>query len=260
TVQRIEYDTTRTARLALVRYEDGDVRYTVAWEGCKIGDSLFATKRSTPPHDGVRMPLCRMPEGSTIHLLEMSPDKGAALCRAAGSSARILASQHSSMVPEHLPGHVLVQLASGEKRWFFGQCMASIGSAGNSLHANEQWGKAGRRRNLGWRPAVAGVNMNPVDHPHGGGEGHKDGGYHAKSYSGVLVGKRTGKYRKSWRDKRLYSRRPRNEKRYGHLENFNPEFKEKERIRELRDREAKKRVASGPGAAMRKAARASRSS
>jgi len=161
TVKAIEYDPNRTAHLALLQYADGEKAYILAPEGLKVGDTI----QSGPGSDivaGNAMTLETIPVGTTIHNIEMKPGKGAQMVRTAGASAQLMAREGS---------YAQIRLPSGEVRMVSVQCRATIGSVGNSEHENISIGKAGSKRNMGVRPTVRGVVMNPVDHPHGGGEG-----------------------------------------------------------------------------------------
>ena len=161
TVQTLEYDPNRTAFIALIEYEDGEKSYIIAAEGMKVGDVIM----NGPAADikpGNALPFMNIPVGTVIHNIEMYPGKGAQLVRTAGAHAQLMAKEGS---------YVLVRLPSGEMRNILGNCMASIGQVSNVDHENVNIGKAGRKRHMGWRPSVRGSAMNPVDHPHGGGEG-----------------------------------------------------------------------------------------
>lgn len=165
-VVSIEYDPNRSARIALVRYEDGEERYILAPHGLKVGDSV----QSGPGagfNVGNAMPLENMPLGSVIHNIEMRPGKGGQLARSAGGFARLMAREGR---------YATILLPSGEQRMVLSRCVATLGQVGNIDHENVVIGKAGRSRWLGRRPKVRGVAMNPVDHPHGGGEGKSSGG------------------------------------------------------------------------------------
>lgn len=162
TVIAIEYDPNRSARIALLEYEDGERRYILAPLGIKVGTVV----ESGPTADikpGNALPLSAIPVGTTVHAIELQEGKGAQLCRSAGTSAQLMAKEGK---------FVTVNLPSGEMRFIFGGCRATIGQVGNVEHENITLGKAGRMRHLGRRGHVLGVAMNPVDHPHGGGEGH----------------------------------------------------------------------------------------
>ena len=167
-VSAIEYDPNRSARIALLNYADGEKRYILQPIGLQVG----ATVVSGTEADilvGNALPLKNIPLGTTIHNLEMRKGKGAQLVRSAGSGAQLVAKEGE---------YAQVKLPSGEVRKIHIECMATIGQVGNLDHSNISLGKAGRRRWLGKRPAVRGVAMNPVDHPHGGGEGKTSGGRH----------------------------------------------------------------------------------
>jgi len=159
----IEYDPNRTARIARLHYADGEKRYILAPEGLEVGDEIIVSEK-TDLKPGNRMRLKNIPQGTMIHNIELSPNKGGELVRSAGSGATVLA---------HEGKHVQVVLPSSEIRRFHGDVMASIGQLSNVEHSSITIGKAGRSRLLGRRPAVRGTAMNPVDHPHGGGEGRQ---------------------------------------------------------------------------------------
>ena len=169
----IEYDPNRSSRIALVNYEDNEKRYIIAPDGIKVGNVIVSSiENSIPFKIGNTMPLFRIPEGMLIHNIELKIGKGAQLSRSAGSYARIMAKEG---------GYVTLRLPSGEIRLINENCLATIGVVGNKSHENIKIGKAGRSRWLGKRPKVRGVAMNPVDHPHGGGEGRTSGGRHPVS-------------------------------------------------------------------------------
>ncbi|MDD3193414.1 MAG: 50S ribosomal protein L2 [Oscillospiraceae bacterium] len=160
-VMTLEYDPNRSAHIALVRYEDGEKRYIIAPNGLKVGDTVI----SGPEADiiaGNALPLSNIPVGTFIHNVELYPGKGAQLARAAGIQAQLMAKEGA---------YALIRLPSGELRNVLANCMATIGQVGNIDHENVSYGKAGRKRHMGWRPTVRGSVMNPNDHPHGGGEG-----------------------------------------------------------------------------------------
>jgi large subunit ribosomal protein L2 len=168
TVVSIEYDPNRSARIALLSYADGEKRYIVQPDGLKVGQKIL----SGPEADilvGNALPLRNIPPGTTVHNVELRPGKGAQMVRSAGGSAQLVAKEGD---------YALVKLPSGETRKVLQDCMATIGQVGNSDHENVTIGKAGRMRWLGRRPHNRGVTMNPVDHPHGGGEGKTSGGRH----------------------------------------------------------------------------------
>ena len=160
-VQTIEYDPNRNARIALVQYEDGEKRYILQPTGLKVGDNIIASTEA-PNSIGNSLPLAAMPLGVQIHNIEVHPKKGGQLVRSAGGVAQLVAKEGD---------FVTVRLPSGEVRLLNNQCWATIGQVGNSEAMNLSIGKAGRSRWLGKRPTVRGSVMNPVDHPHGGGEG-----------------------------------------------------------------------------------------
>lgn len=176
-VERIEYDPGRSANLALLVYMDGERRYIIAPAGVKSGDEVVAGA-NVPVKPGNAMPLRTMPVGTMVHCVEMRPGKGAQLARAAGSYVQYLASES---------GYASLRLRSGEVRKVLLDCRATVGAVGNNQHSLEKWGKAGGARWRGIRPTVRGVAMNPVDHPHGGGEGKTSGGRHPVSPWGVLA-------------------------------------------------------------------------
>ncbi len=180
-VQTIEYDPNRTARIALLAYADGEKRYIIAPNGLKVGDKVIAGEKVTPDN-GNALQMRNMPPGTFIHNIEMTPGKGAALCRSAGTSAQLLGKQGK---------YVSVKLPSGEVRMILGVCMATVGTTSNHDHMNIKLGKAGRSRWLGRRPQTRGVAMNPVDHPMGGGEGKASGGHPRSPWGVYSKGKKT---------------------------------------------------------------------
>ena len=161
TVLTLEYDPNRTAHIALVQYEDGEKRYIIAPHGLKVGDKVVSGAAADIV-TGNALPLSSIPTGTFIHNVELYPGKGAQLARAGGVMAQLMAKEGRM---------ALLRLPSGELRNVPVNCMATIGQVGNIEHENVNWGKAGRRRHMGWRPTVRGSVMNPCDHPHGGGEG-----------------------------------------------------------------------------------------
>ncbi|SDG48110.1 MULTISPECIES: 50S ribosomal protein L2 [Thalassobaculum] len=168
TVERLEYDPNRTAFIALITYEDGDQAYILAPQRLGVGDKVVAgDKVDVKP--GNAMPLRSIPVGTIVHNVEMKPEKGGQLARSAGTYVQIVGRD---------AGYALLRLASGEVRMVRSECMATVGAVSNPDQQNINIGKAGRNRWLGKRPAVRGVAMNPVDHPHGGGEGRTSGGRH----------------------------------------------------------------------------------
>lgn len=174
-VERLEYDPNRTANLALLKYADGERRYIIAPRGVKEGDELMSGG-SAPVRAGNAMALHSIPVGSVIHCIELKPGKGAQLVRSAGCSAQLVAREGT---------YATVRLRSGEMRRVLAECRATLGEVGNSEHNLRSLGKAGATRWRGKRPTVRGVAMNPVDHPHGGGEGKTSGGRHPVSPWGV---------------------------------------------------------------------------
>ena len=196
-VASIEYDPNRSARVALLHYVDGEKRYILAPAGLGVGESVM----SGPEADirpGNAMALSDMPLGMTIHNIELSPGKGGQLARSAGSSAQLMAREGK---------YAQLRLASGEMRLVLVTCRATIGQVGNADHENISVGKAGRSRWLGRRPSVRGVAMNPVDHPHGGGEGKTSGGRHPVTPWGVPT--KGYKTRRNKRTEKLIVRRRR---------------------------------------------------
>ena len=159
-VERLEYDPNRSAHLALLLYVDGERRYIIAPKGVAVGDQLMAG-RDAPIKAGNSLPLRNVPIGSTVHCVEMKPGKGAQLARSAGASVQLIAREG---------GYATLRLRSGEMRKVPVECIATIGEVGNSEHNLRKLGKAGAKRWRGVRPTVRGAAMNPVDHPHGGGE------------------------------------------------------------------------------------------
>jgi large subunit ribosomal protein L2 len=168
TVDRIEYDPNRTAFIALIRYADGEAAYILAPQRLKAGDQVIAAERADVK-PGNAMPLRAMPIGSIIHNIELKPLKGGQIARSAGAYAQLVGRD---------AGYAQIRLNSGELRMVPDGCMATVGAVSNPDHMNEVLGKAGRSRHKGRRPHVRGVAMNPVDHPHGGGEGRTSGGRH----------------------------------------------------------------------------------
>jgi large subunit ribosomal protein L2 len=170
-VERIEYDPNRTAHIALIKYADGERRYIIAPAGMKAGDSI-SSGIEAPISVGNSMPLRNIPVGSTVHCIELKIGKGAQLARSAGASVQLIAREGE---------YATLRLRSGEMRKVHSDCRATLGSASNSEHNLRKLGKAGATRWRGVRPTVRGVVMNPVDHPHGGGEGRTSGGRHPVS-------------------------------------------------------------------------------
>ena len=190
-VERLEYDPNRTANIALVLYVDGERRYILAPKGVQAGDALLSGV-DAPIKAGNALPMRNIPVGSTVHAVEMKPGKGAQLARSAGAYAQIVARDGD---------YVTLRLRSGEMRKVQSDCRATVGEVGNAEHMLRRLGKAGASRWRGVRPTVRGVVMNPVDHPHGGGEGRTSGGRHPVSPWGLPTkgyktrsNKRTDKY------------------------------------------------------------------
>ena len=167
-VTRIEFDPNRTAFIALLEYEDGEQSYILAPQRLAVGDTVIAGERADIK-PGNAMPLQSIPVGTIVHNVEMKPGKGGQIARAAGSYVQLVGRD---------AGYALMRLSSGEVRMVRAECMATIGAVSNPDQANIKLGKAGRKRWLGKRPSVRGVAMNPIDHPHGGGEGRTSGGRH----------------------------------------------------------------------------------
>ncbi len=174
-VERLEYDPNRTANIALLKYRDGERRYIIAPQGLRPGDELMSGSEA-PIRAGNAMPLRNVPLGSVIHCVELKPSKGAQIARSAGTSAQLVAREGT---------YVTLRLRSGEMRRVLGECRATLGEVGNGEHNLRSLGKAGAKRWRGIRPTVRGVAMNPVDHPHGGGEGRSSGGRHPVTPWGV---------------------------------------------------------------------------
>ncbi|ANK83141.1 50S ribosomal protein L2 [Minwuia thermotolerans] len=168
TVTRLEYDPNRTAFIALIEYQDGELSYILAPQRLAVGDRVLSGERCDIK-PGNAMPLRNMPVGTIIHNVEMKPGKGGQMARSAGAYAQLIGKD---------AGYAQLRLSSGEQRMVRGECMATVGAVSNPDQANTKLGKAGRKRWIGKRPAVRGVAMNPVDHPHGGGEGRTSGGRH----------------------------------------------------------------------------------
>lgn len=199
TVLAIEYDPNRSARIALIEYEDGERSYILAPEGLQIGEKIISAEECEP-RVGNCMPLRRIPLGLAVHNLEMQPGHGGQLCRSAGTSATLTAREGR---------WAQITLPSGEVRRISSDCRATIGTMGNADHMNVSLGKAGRKRWLGRKPHNRGTSMNPVAHPMGGGEGRTSGGRHPCSPTGVLSkGGKTRKKRKPSNAAIIRRRRP----------------------------------------------------
>jgi large subunit ribosomal protein L2 len=201
TVERLEYDPNRTAFIALVKYEDGEQAYILAPQRLKVGDKVVAGER-VDIKPGNAMPMKSIPVGTIIHNVEMKVGKGGQLARAAGSYVQLIGKDS---------GYAQLRLTSGEQRMVRAECMATIGAVSNPDNQNQKIGKAGRSRWMGKRPHNRGVAMNPVDHPHGGGEGRTSGGRHPVTPWGKPTkGKRTRQNKAT--DKFIMRRRPSNRK------------------------------------------------
>lgn len=201
TVERIEYDPNRSAHLALLCYADGERKYIVAPKGLSVDDKLMSGIEA-PFKEGNSLPLKNIPVGSTIHCVELKPGKGAQIARSAGTSVQLLAREGA---------YAQLRLKSGEVRKVHVDCKATLGEVGNDEHSLRTIGKAGATRWRGIRPTVRGVVMNPVDHPHGGGEGRTSGGRHPVSPWGTPTkGFRTRNNKRT--DNMRISRRPSNKR------------------------------------------------
>lgn len=195
TVERLEYDPNRTANIALLLFSDGERRYIIAPKGVKAGDVLM-TGPAAPIKTGNCLPLRNIPVGSVVHAIELKPGKGAQIARAAGTSVQVVAREGQ---------YATLRLRSGEMRKVLADCRATLGEVSNSEHSLRKLGKAGASRWRGVRPTVRGVAMNPVDHPHGGGEGRTSGGRHPVSPWGTPT--KGYKTRKNKRTDKLIVRR-----------------------------------------------------
>ncbi|GKX34317.1 MAG: 50S ribosomal protein L2 [Rhizobiaceae bacterium MnEN-MB40S] len=183
TVERLEYDPNRTAFIALVNYDDGEQAYILAPQRLATGDKVISSESAVDVKPGNAMPLQSMPVGTIVHNVEMKPAKGGQIARSAGAYVQLVGRDQ---------GMAILRLNSGEQRLVPGSCLATVGAVSNPDNANRNDGKAGRTRWLGKRPHVRGVVMNPVDHPHGGGEGRTSGGRHPVTPWGKPTkGKRT---------------------------------------------------------------------
>lgn len=194
-VERVEYDPNRTAHIALLKYADGERRYIIAPKGVSAGDQVISGA-DAPIKAGNCLPLRNIPLGSTIHAVELKPGKGAQVARSAGAAVQLVAREGA---------YVTVRLRSGEMRKVLGECRATLGEVSNGEHSLRSLGKAGAKRWRGVRPTVRGVAMNPVDHPHGGGEGRTSGGRHPVSPWGFPT--KGGKTRSNKRTDKMIVRR-----------------------------------------------------
>lgn len=197
-VERLEYDPNRSANIALVLYADGERRYVIAPKGIKAGDSI-QSGQDAAIKSGNTLPIRNIPVGTTIHCIELKPGKGAQIARSAGTYAQLIAREGT---------YATLRLRSGEMRKVLVECRATVGEVGNAEHMLRSLGKAGATRWRGIRPTVRGVAMNPVDHPHGGGEGRTSGGRHPVSPWGTPAkGKKTRSNKRT--DKLIVRRRNR---------------------------------------------------
>jgi len=197
TVERLEYDPNRTAFIALIRYEDDELAYILAPQRLKAGDTVVSG-RDVDIRPGNAMPLQNIPVGTIVHNVEMKPGKGGQIARSAGTYVQLIGKDR---------GYAQLRLSSGELRLVRAECMATIGAVSNADQQNIKLGKAGRTRWLGKRPSVRGVAMNPIDHPHGGGEGRTSGGRHPVTPWGKPTkGKRTRNNKRT--DAFIMRRRP----------------------------------------------------
>ncbi len=194
-VEQLEYDPNRSANIALLKYADGERRYILAPRGIRVGDPIMSGS-SAPIRIGNAMALRNIPVGSVVHCIELKPGKGGQLARSAGASAQLVARESA---------YATLRLRSGEMRRVLAECRATIGEVGNAEHNLRSLGKAGAKRWRGVRPTVRGVAMNPVDHPHGGGEGKSSGGRHPVTPWGVPT--KGHKTRKNKRTDQLIVRR-----------------------------------------------------
>ena len=195
-VERLEYDPNRTAHIALLKYMDGERRYVIAPKSVKAGDELYSGV-DAPIKTGNTLPMRNIPLGSIVHCVELKPGKGAQMIRSAGASAQLVARDGA---------YVTLRLRSGEMRKVLADCRATLGEVSNSEHNLRSLGKAGAKRWRGVRPTVRGVAMNPVDHPHGGGEGRTSGGRHPVTPWGVPTkGRKTRSNKRT--DKMIVRRR-----------------------------------------------------
>ncbi len=196
TVQTVEYDPNRSARIALLQYEDGEKRYILAPEGITVGQTVVAGT-TVAPEVGNALPLSVIPLGTIVHNIEMRPGGGGSMARSAGTYAQLLARDGR---------YATLKMPSGEMRMVLVTCMATVGSVSNADHMNVSIGKAGRSRWLGRRPRTRGVAMNPVDHPMGGGEGKASGG-HPRSRTGLLAKGKKTRSKTKYSDRLIISRK-----------------------------------------------------
>lgn len=200
TVERLEYDPNRTAWIALVKYADGELNYIIAPQRLAAGDKIIAAEKADIK-PGNAMFIKNIPVGTLVHNVELHPGRGGQLARSAGTSIQIVGRDS---------GWTQVKMNSGELRLINGNCIATVGSVSNTDHSNVQHGKAGRKRWLGWKPHNRGVVMNPIDHPHGGGEGKSSGGRNPVSPWGKCA--KGGKTRKNKKTDKFILRRRKNKR------------------------------------------------
>ncbi|MFN4146586.1 MAG: 50S ribosomal protein L2 [Runella sp.] len=196
TVLTVEYDPNRSARIALVEYQDGEKRYIIAPQGIKVGSTIVSGSNASP-EVGNALPLGVMPIGTIVHNIELHPGRGGQLVRSAGTYAQLVARDGK---------YAVLRMPSSEMRMILSTCMATVGSVSNPDHMNVSLGKAGRKRWLGIRPRVRGVAMNPVDHPMGGGEGRASGG-HPRSRTGLYAKGKKTRTPKKYSNRLIISRR-----------------------------------------------------
>jgi len=187
-VEAMEYDPNRSARIALLCYADGERRYILAPERLQVGDSVIAGDDNVDIQPGNSLPLKFIPVGTVVHNVELKIGKGGQLVRSAGSGAQLMAKEGF---------YALLKMPSGELRYVLAECRATVGQVGNADQENISWGKAGRMRWLGWRPTTRGIAKNPVDHPHGGGEGRSKGNHPMTPWGKPTKGYKTRKNRSS---------------------------------------------------------------
>ncbi|HEV8723618.1 MAG TPA: 50S ribosomal protein L2 [Candidatus Binatia bacterium] len=195
-VEAIEYDPNRSARIALVCYADGERRYILAPERLRVGGSVISGDNNVDIQPGNSLPLKFIPVGTVVHNIELKIGKGGQLVRGAGLGAQLMAKESN---------YALLKLPSGELRYVLAECRATVGQVGNADQENVSWGKAGRMRWLGFRPTTRGIAKNPVDHPHGGGEGRSKGNHPMTPWGKPTKGYKTRKHQSS--DKYIVQRR-----------------------------------------------------
>jgi large subunit ribosomal protein L2 len=195
-VEAIEYDPNRSARIALVCYADGERRYILAPDRLRVGGSVISGDTNVDIQPGNSLPLKFIPVGTVVHNIELKIGKGGQLVRGAGLGAQLMAKEGN---------YALLKLPSGELRYVLAECRATVGQVGNADQENVSWGKAGRMRWLGFRPTTRGISKNPVDHPHGGGEGRSKGNHPMTPWGKPTKGYKTRKHQSS--DKYIVQRR-----------------------------------------------------